>query len=86
MRAVHNVTYCTAARYRFIICDESHWLKDDSTQRYNGLAPLLKRAAHAILVTGTPIMNRWVGRRGYPRLPLGAFGGVRSPWPCGRRA
>ncbi|GFR50030.1 hypothetical protein Agub_g12180, partial [Astrephomene gubernaculifera] len=47
-----------AARYRSIICDESHMLKSRSTARYRGLAPLVRRAARALLCTGTPLLNR----------------------------
>ncbi len=45
-------------RYRFVICDESHSLKDRTTKRYDRVGPLVRGAARAVLCTGTPIMNR----------------------------
>lgn len=45
-------------RYRFVICDESHSLKDRTTRRYERVGPRVRGAVRAVLCTGTPIMNR----------------------------
>ncbi|PNH06002.1 DNA annealing helicase and endonuclease ZRANB3 [Tetrabaena socialis] len=44
--------------YRSVICDESHALKSRTTQRYAKVGPLVRRAARAVLCTGTPLLNR----------------------------
>ncbi|KAG2440577.1 hypothetical protein HYH02_010160 [Chlamydomonas schloesseri] len=47
-----------AARYRSIICDECHALKNRTTQRAQKVGPLVRAAARAALCTGTAILNR----------------------------
>ncbi|HEX7324347.1 MAG TPA: DEAD/DEAH box helicase [Rhodanobacteraceae bacterium] len=48
-------------RFRTIIADEAHYLKNAKSQRSKALLPLLQAAArcgHAYLLTGTPVTNR----------------------------
>ena len=47
-------------RYGFdmVICDESHYMKNHKTKRTRGLAPLIRRIDKALLLTGTPALNR----------------------------
>lgn len=48
-----------AARgFRAVVCDESHYLKSIKAQRTKALLPLLKKAARALLLTGTPALAR----------------------------
>ncbi|PNW83616.1 hypothetical protein CHLRE_05g236950v5 [Chlamydomonas reinhardtii] len=47
-----------ASRYRAIICDECHALKNRTTQRAQKIGPLVRAADRAVLCTGTAILNR----------------------------
>eukprot|EP00198_Chlamydomonas_reinhardtii_P008402 XP_001697739.1 SNF2 superfamily protein [Chlamydomonas reinhardtii] len=47
-----------AHRYRAIICDECHALKNRTTQRAQKIGPLVRAADRAVLCTGTAILNR----------------------------
>jgi hypothetical protein len=47
-----------AGRYRVVIVDESHYLKDSQAKRTKAALPLLKAAARCLLLTGTPALNR----------------------------
>ena len=44
--------------FDFIICDESHYLKNTKTKRTRGLRPLVQKIKYATLLTGTPALNR----------------------------
>ena len=46
------------ANYGCIICDESHYLKSLTAKRTRALLPILKRAKHCILLSGTPALSR----------------------------
>jgi len=41
-----------------IVCDESHYLKSHKTKRSKALAPLVKSVKRALLLSGTPALNR----------------------------
>lgn len=41
-----------------IIADESHYLKNPDTIRAKTIVPILQKAKHAILLTGTPALSR----------------------------
>eukprot|EP00117_Sycon_ciliatum_P035322 scpid82815/ scgid0767/ SWI/SNF-related matrix-associated actin-dependent regulator of chromatin subfamily A-like protein 1; HepA-related protein; Sucrose nonfermenting protein 2-like 1 len=45
-------------RYQVVILDESHFIKNRTTQRYKAVAPVLQRASRAILLSGTPALSR----------------------------
>ena len=47
-----------AKRYKIVVCDESHFLKDRRAQRTQAVMPLLKDANRAICLTGTPALSR----------------------------
>lgn len=44
--------------FDMVICDESHYLKNHKSQRTRALTPLLKEIKYALLLTGTPALNR----------------------------
>jgi SWI/SNF-related matrix-associated actin-dependent regulator 1 of chromatin subfamily A len=41
-----------------VVCDESHYVKSRKTKRTKALTPLVRSAQHALLMTGTPALNR----------------------------
>lgn len=47
-----------AADYRVIICDESHFLKSKKARRTVELSPILQRAPHVVMLSGTPALSR----------------------------
>ena len=48
--------FCAA--HNFFICDEAHSLKSSSSNRSQALVPLVERARHALLLTGTPLQAK----------------------------
>ena len=46
------------AKYKVVICDESHYLKSLTAKRTKALLPILKQTAHCILLSGTPALSR----------------------------
>lgn len=44
--------------FEIVVCDESHYFKGHSTKRTKNLTPLIKKIPHALLLTGTPALNR----------------------------
>ena len=44
--------------FNFIIVDESHYMKNGKSQTTKYLVPLLQKAEHKILLTGTPALSR----------------------------
>ncbi|KAK9808009.1 hypothetical protein WJX73_003435 [Symbiochloris irregularis] len=47
-----------AAAFQMIICDESHLLKSPTTERTRCIAPLVKKARRAVLLSGTPLKSQ----------------------------
>ena len=47
-----------AAKFRVVVADESHYLKDPKAKRTQALAPILRRALRCVLLSGTPALNR----------------------------
>jgi len=47
-----------AKQFRVLICDECHFIKDPSAQRTKATVPLVKDARRAILLSGTPALNK----------------------------
>ena len=45
-------------KYLILIADESHFLKNANSARTKAALPLLKKADHALLLTGTPALSR----------------------------
>ena len=41
-----------------IVCDESHYVKSRKTKRTKAMTPLVRSARYALLITGTPALNR----------------------------
>ncbi|KAL7753520.1 hypothetical protein RI367_001295 [Sorochytrium milnesiophthora] len=48
----------SGAKFKIVVADESHFLKNRETKRTSAILPLLKKAQRAILLSGTPSMNR----------------------------
>ena len=44
--------------FEVVVCDESHYVKSRKTKRTKATTPLVKSAKFAMLVTGTPALNR----------------------------
>lgn len=44
--------------FDIILADESHYVKSRKTKRTKALTPLVKSARYALLITGTPALNR----------------------------
>lgn len=49
----HSLRLC-----KFIVADESHYLKSMSAKRSQALTPLIKEAKRALLLSGTPALSR----------------------------
>ena len=45
-------------RFRVVVADESHYVKDAKAKRTKALLPVLKRATRCVLLSGTPALNR----------------------------
>ena len=45
-------------KFDMVICDESHYLKSHKTKRTKALTPLVKSISKALLLSGTPALNR----------------------------
>ena len=45
-------------KYKMVICDESHYIKNRKSIRARKLVPFLKRIRYLILLSGTPLLNR----------------------------
>ena len=50
--------WLSGSGYRCVIADESHYLKNQTTKRSMAVLPLLQKAKHAILLSGTPATSR----------------------------
>lgn len=48
----------TSIKFKAIICDESHYLKNYKAERTMRVAELAKNIPHKILLSGTPMLNR----------------------------
>ena len=48
--------YCS--RHKFWILDESHKCKDHKTLRTKFLRPIVQKAEHAVLISGTPTQGK----------------------------
>lgn len=45
-------------KFGMVICDESHYMKSHKTKRTKAITPLVKSIPKALLLTGTPALNR----------------------------
>ena len=91
---VHIVTYpllandairrqLEAARFRVVVADECHYLKNPRAQRSAALLPLLERAQRVVLLSGTPALSRPMDL--YTQLQALAPGSFGSQAAFGRR-
>eukprot|EP00915_Cephaloidophora_sp_WS-2016_P005986 GHVH01007887.1.p1 GENE.GHVH01007887.1~~GHVH01007887.1.p1 ORF type:complete len:538 (-),score=61.50 GHVH01007887.1:16-1629(-) len=48
----------TGTSYQVVIADESHYIKSGSSQRAKAVVPLIEQARRAILLSGTPALNK----------------------------
>ncbi|KAL8426032.1 hypothetical protein Efla_001950 [Eimeria flavescens] len=46
------------ANYQCVICDESHYLKNHQAKRTQAICPIIRQARRALLLSGTPALNR----------------------------
>ncbi|KAF4722883.1 hypothetical protein FOZ62_003193 [Perkinsus olseni] len=46
------------SNFQVVICDECHAIKDSKAQRTRAVIPVIQRANRAILISGTPALNR----------------------------
>lgn len=44
--------------FNFVICDESHYIKSAQAKRTQCVVPLIKQSKRALLLSGTPALNR----------------------------
>ena len=61
--ASYDIARCMAneaanVKFKIIIADESHYLKNPKSKRSKAIIPLLQRTRRAICLTGTPILQR----------------------------
>jgi SWI/SNF-related matrix-associated actin-dependent regulator of chromatin subfamily A-like protein 1 len=47
-----------AGIFDVVVCDESHYVKSRKTKRTKAITPLVRSAKRALLITGTPALNR----------------------------
>ena len=47
-----------AARFRVVVLDESHYIKEARTQRAKDVTPIAQRAARCVLLSGTPALAK----------------------------
>ncbi|XP_011621950.1 SWI/SNF-related matrix-associated actin-dependent regulator of chromatin subfamily A-like protein 1 isoform X2 [Amborella trichopoda] len=47
-----------ASKFKIVIADESHFLKNPQAKRTSACLPILQRARHVVLLTGTPALSR----------------------------
>ncbi|CRH00786.1 DNA helicase, putative [Plasmodium relictum] len=45
-------------KYKSIICDESHYLKNSFSKRTKAITPIIKGAKRCVLLSGTPALNK----------------------------
>lgn len=45
-------------KFKTILCDESHFLKDEKSKRSSELCPILQKSTHCILLSGTASPSR----------------------------
>ncbi|SCP04929.1 DNA helicase, putative [Plasmodium ovale] len=45
-------------KYKCIICDESHYLKNSFSKRTKAITPIIKNAKRCVLLSGTPALNK----------------------------
>lgn len=45
-------------KFRSVICDESHYIKNPNTKRTKAIVPVVKEANRCVLLSGTPTLNR----------------------------
>ena len=55
--AASMIEQLTKRGFGFVIVDESHYLKNSNTVRSNAILPFLHKAAHTVLLTGTPMVG-----------------------------
>jgi len=56
--AVKKKVDLLAFGFDMVICDESHYLKNHKSKRTRALAPFIRKIDKALLLTGTPALNR----------------------------
>eukprot|EP00929_Paragymnodinium_shiwhaense_P003109 TRINITY_DN10350_c1_g1_i1.p1 TRINITY_DN10350_c1_g1~~TRINITY_DN10350_c1_g1_i1.p1 ORF type:complete len:925 (+),score=264.68 TRINITY_DN10350_c1_g1_i1:553-3327(+) len=62
----------TGSDYKVVICDESHYIKENSAQRTRATLPLLYAARRVALLSGTPSLNNAAELHSQMQAVLGA--------------
>lgn len=53
-----NALQIPGGMFEVVVCDESHYVKSRKTKRTKALSPVVRAAQYALLITGTPALNR----------------------------
>lgn len=53
-----NALQIQGGQFDIVVCDESHYVKSRQTKRTKALNPVVRAAQKALLITGTPALNR----------------------------
>tara|TARA_B110000977_G_C11084936_1_gene494330 strand:+ start:1106 stop:2779 length:1674 start_codon:yes stop_codon:yes gene_type:complete len=53
-----NALQIPGGMFEVVVCDESHYVKSRKTKRTKALNPVVRAARQALLITGTPALNR----------------------------
>ena len=56
--ALKMVDKISNKKFKVVIADECHYLKNVQAQRTSAILPVLKSSPHAIMITGTPALSR----------------------------
>ncbi|KAJ8662613.1 hypothetical protein O0I10_001575 [Lichtheimia ornata] len=56
--ATKDIETIKKCKFKFIICDESHYIKSPQTKRTKALKPILQKSDHVLLLSGTPAFSR----------------------------
>ncbi|KAF7722441.1 hypothetical protein EC973_003143 [Apophysomyces ossiformis] len=56
--AMKNATAINDKQFKFVICDESHYLKNRLAKRTTKIVPIVQKAKRALLLSGTPLLSR----------------------------
>lgn len=55
---VQKIPMAQVSKCKFVVCDESHYLKSMNSKRTKFLVPVIRKARRALLLSGTPALSR----------------------------
>ncbi|KAG0192095.1 hypothetical protein DFQ28_010184 [Apophysomyces sp. BC1034] len=56
--AMKNSIAIANQQFKFVICDESHYIKNRLAKRTHKMIPIVQKAKRALLLSGTPVLSR----------------------------